>query len=204
MSISTVTVSGQSVRAVMDAADALTGAADLRALGLRIENSALRLKNGLPTSFFDPQSAERNQAVSTLGDAITVLKDAGRGLDAQPSLVQKAAFKNAIGNLESTINVLAALYGYDGEDPDGTTSFGRAVTQMSSDLQDAAQKAGNVTDSIVTGIATQVGLMLQNFWLGLGRTIRIVLCITAGILAFILAFQIFTIVRSAKRLVVGV
>ena len=196
----TVTVSGQSVRAVMDAADALTSAADLRALGLRVEIAAINLKLSLSTSYFDPQSAERNQAASTLGDAITVLTDAGRGLDAQPSLAQKAAFKSAIGNLESTINVLAALYGYDGTDPDGTTSVGRAVTQVSSDLQNAAGMVGNVS----AGIATQLGLILQKFWLGLGRTIHIVLYITAGILAFILAFQIFTMGRAVKRAAVGV
>ena len=196
----TVTVSGQSVRAVMDAADALNSAADLRALGLRVEIAAIKLKLSLSTSYFDPESAERNQAASTLGDAITVLTDAGRGLDAQPSLAQKAAFKNAIGNLESTINTLAALYGYDGDDPDGTTSVGRAVTQVSTDLQNAAGMVGNVS----AGIATQLGLMLKKFWLGLGRTIHIIIYVTAGILAFILAFQLFTMGRAVKRAAVGV
>jgi hypothetical protein len=184
----------------MDAADSLNSAADLRALGLRVEIAAIKLKLSLSTSYFDPQSAERNQAASTLGDAITVLTDAGRGLDAQPSLAQKAAFKNAIGNLESTINTLAALYGYDGTDPDGTTSVGRAVTQISTDLQDAAGKAGDLS----AGIATQLGLMLKKFWLGLGRTIHIIIYVAAGILVFILAFQIFTMGRAVKRAVVGV
>ena len=199
MSNTTVTVSGQSVRAIMDAADSLNSAADLRALGLRVEIAAIKLKLSLSTSYFDPQSAERNQAASTLGDAITVLTDAGRGLDAQPSLAQKAAFKNAIGNLESTINTLAALYGYDGTDPDGTTSVGRAVTQISTDLQDAAGKAGDLS----AGIATQLGLMLKKFWLGLGRTIHIIIYVAAGILVFILAFQIFTMGKAIKQIAVG-
>ena len=200
MSNTTVTVSGQSVRAIMDAADSLNSAADLRALGLRVEIAAIKLKLSLSTSYFDPQSAERNQAASTLGDAISVLTNAGSGLDEPPSLAQKAAFKNAIGNLESTINTLAALYGYDGTDPDGTTSVGRAVTQVSTDLQDAAGMVGNVS----AGIATQLGLMLKKFWLGLGRTIHIIIYVTAGILAFILAFQIFTIGRAVKLAAMGV
>ena len=184
----------------MDAADSLNSAADLRALGLRVEIAAIKLKLSLSTSYFDPQSAERNQAASTLGDAISVLTNAGSGLDEPPSLAQKAAFKNAIGNLESTINTLAALYGYDGTDPDGTTSVGRAVTQVSTDLQDAAGMVGNVS----AGIATQLGLMLKKFWLGLGRTIHIIIYVTAGILAFILAFQIFTIGRAVKLAAMGV
>lgn len=200
MSNTTVTVSGQSVRAIMDAADSLNSAADLRALGLRVEIAAIKLKLSLSTSYFDPQSAERNQAASTLGDAISVLTNAGSGLDEPPSLAQKAAFKNAIGNLESTINTLAALYGYDGTDPDGTTSVGRAITQISTDLQDAAGKAGDLS----AGIATQLGLMLKKFWLGLGRTIHIIIYVTAGILAFILAFQIFTIGRAVKLAAMGV
>jgi hypothetical protein len=114
-------------------------------------------------------------------------------------LAQKAAFKNAIGNLESTINTLAALYGYDGTDPDGTTSVGRAVTQISTDLQDAAGKAGDLS----AGIATQLGLMLKKFWLGLGRTIHIIIYVAAGILAFILAFQIFTMGKAVKQIAVG-
>ena len=199
MSNATVTVSGQSVRAVMDAADSLNSAADLRALGLRVEIAAIQLKLALSTSYFDPQSAERNQAGSTLGDAISVLTNAGSRLDEPPSLTQKATFKNAIGNLESTINTLAALYGYDGTDPDGTTSVGRAVTQISTDLQDAAGKAGD----LAAGIGTQLGLMLKKFWLGLGRTIHIIIYVTAGILAFILAFQIFTMGKAVKRAVVG-
>ena len=195
MANTTVTVSGESVRAVMDAADSLTSAADLKALGLRVEIAAIKLKLSLSTSYFDPQSAERNAAQAQLGDAISTLTNAGSGLDSQPSLAQKEAFKQAIGNLQSTINTLAALYGYDGADPDGTTSFGRAVTQAGSDLQDAAGKAGDVS----AGIATQLGLMLKRFWLNLGRTIHIIIYATASALLLWVAFQFWAAGRAVKR-----
>ena len=45
---------------------------------------------------------------------------------------------------------------------------------------------------------------LKKFWIGLGRTIHIIIYVTAGILAFILAFQIFTMGKAVKRAAVGV
>jgi hypothetical protein len=202
-----VTVATGSINAVMAAIDQSHSVGDLRKIAADVILAAKKLKSSITDSGWiwnidDPQLAIRDNAGDQLGQAISQLAGQMAILksynDSDSPGDMQGPVRDSVSFLQSTIVALSALYGTatndsDAKDPQGATSFDRAMTQMNEDLANAGRNTGLA--------ASEIWRAIKSFWYGLPRVIRVIVYVVLAVLAFSIVYQAFVMGRTMAQAV---
>lgn len=206
MQKSTVSVALESITAVQAAVDSSHTAGELRNVCADVVLAARKLQASIPDSYAlwnidDPQYSEREVADQQLGQAIDNLNNQLKLIPKDnnaPIGDYQGPIRDSISFLQSTINTLAAFYGAptndaQGNAPDGSTSFERAMTAMNNDLANAGRNTGVAANAVWRAI--------KSYWYGLPRIARVVVYIILSMLAFSVLYQAFIMGRAMSQVI---